>query len=269
MRLPRPPGGLPVHGSVAVITGASSGIGAAAAVEFARRGALVIAVARRADRLSDTVAECRRAGGRAEALALDVTDPEAPVRIRAEADRFGGVDVVVHSAGTGLHQPVLQTSAEEVQALVDVHLLAPIRLTTGLLPGMLERGHGAIVTITSISAALPAPGETAYGAVKAALARWTHGLATELHGTGVHACAVAPGPIDTELWDHVGRHYRGHLFPPQVVAQAVIRSVEHGGVQRHVPRRFGIVATGYVLAGAPVRAGVRLYSRLSGDGADG
>lgn len=229
----------------------------------------MIAVARRADRLAEVEARCRGVGGSAQGLALDVTSADAAQRIKDLGDSYGGVDAVINNAGTGLHRPVTCTTAEQVQQLLDVHFLAPIRLTAALLPGMLERHRGAIVTITSISAELPAPGETAYGAVKAALARWTHGLATELHGTGVHACEIAPGPIDTEIWEHVGRHYRGRLYPPELVAEAVVRGVQRGGVQLHVPRRFRFVAGSYALAGRPVRFGVRWYARRSGQMAMG
>lgn len=255
---------MPIRGAFVVVTGASSGIGAATAVEFARLGAVVLAVGRRPDRLAATVASCEASGGSAQALPLDVTSPQAAEQISDVGERHGGVDVVVNNAGSGLHQPVSCTTAEQVQQLLDVHLLAPIRLTTRLLPGMLERRRGAIVAISSISAVLPAPGETAYGAVKAAVGRWTHGLAVELHGSGVHAYEIAPGPIDTEIWEHVGRHYPGRLYPPEVVAQAVVRAVQGGGVRHYVPRRFGLAATSYALAGPPVRAGVRWYARYSG-----
>lgn len=255
---------LSLRGAVVVVTGASSGIGAATAVAMAGRGAKVLAVGRREERLRETVDACRRAGGEATALRADVTSPDSPSLIADAAERLGDPDVVVHNAGIGLHRPITSTDADEVEALFEVHVLAPVRITATLLPGMLERRRGAIVTITSISAFVPAPGEAAYGAAKAALARWTHGLAVELAGTGVRACSVSPGPIATEIWEHVGRHYPGRLFPPETVAAAVVRAAERGGVQRHAPRRFAIAATAYPLAGGAVRAGVRVYSRLTG-----
>jgi short-subunit dehydrogenase len=256
--------GLTLRGSVAVVTGASSGIGAATAVDFARRGALVVAVARRAERLAATVEQCRAAGGTALAVTLDVTEAGAVEAIASTASRFGEVDVLVHNAGTGLHRSIMQTGPEDVRDLLEVHLMAPIKLTRAFLPGMLSRRRGAVVTVGSISAVLPAPGEASYGAAKAALTRWTHGLATELAGTGVRAAVVSPGPIDTEIWEHVGRHYRGRLFPAESVSAAIVRSVERGGVQHYVPRRFAVVAAAYPVAGAAMRVGVRAYARVSG-----
>jgi short-subunit dehydrogenase len=255
---------LSLQGAVVVVTGASSGIGAATAVAMARRGARVVAVARREGRLGETVAACRAAGGDGVALCADVTDPDTPARIAEAAGRLGCVDVVVHNAGVGLHRPITATDVADVEALFAVHVLAPVRITAALLPAMLERHRGVIVTITSISGFVPAPGEAAYGAAKAALSRWTHGLAVELAGTGVRACSVSPGPIATEIWDHVGRHYSGRLFPPETVADTVVRAVERGGVQRHAPRRFAFAAAAYPLAGGAVRTGVRIYSRLTG-----
>jgi short-subunit dehydrogenase len=254
--------GLSLDGSVVVVTGGSSGIGAATAVACARRGARVLAVARRADRLAEVVAACRAVGGPALAVPADVTTPDAARMIAAAADaEFGPVDVLVNNAGGGLHRPAGATTPAEVEALFAVHVLAPIRLTAAVLPGMLERGRGSIVNVTSISAFIPAPEEAVYGAAKAALSRWSHGLATELAGTGVRVAAVSPGPIDTEIWDHVGRDYAGRLFPAALVAAAVVDAVERGRTQVTVPRRYGVPAALYPLAGAAVRLGVRRFAR--------
>jgi short-subunit dehydrogenase len=246
---------------VAVVTGASSGIGAAVAVAAARRGARVAAVARRADRLADVVAACEAFGVPALAVAADVTEPDAADRIAAAAEeKLGPVDLLVNNAGGGLHRPAVSSSPAEAEALFAVHVFAPMRLAGRLLPGMLARRRGAVVNIGSISAAIPAPQEAVYGAAKAALTRWSHGLATELAGTGVHVATVSPGPIDTELWDHVGRTHNGRLYPAALVAEAVVDAVERGRTQVTVPRRFGVPGALYPLAGAAVRAGVRRFA---------
>jgi short-subunit dehydrogenase len=125
---------------------------------------------------------------------------------------------------------------------------------------MVARGRGSIVNVTSVSGYVPTPGEPAYGASKAALSRWSHGLAVELHGTGVHVGVLSPGPIDTEIWDHTGNEYSGKLYPATVVADAVVRMIEKGVVHQTVPRRFGLVSAVYPLVGRPFRWGLRRYA---------
>jgi Short-chain dehydrogenases of various substrate specificities len=123
-----------------------------------------------------------------------------------------------------------------------VNFFAPVYLATAALPHMLERRRGAVINVTSVAGYVPNPGESAYGAAKAALSLWTHGLAVDLHDTGVQATVVSPGPIDTEIWSlDEELSYAGKLYPPQVVADAVADAVEKGWVHRTVPRRYGLV----------------------------
>ena len=245
-----------LRGATAVVTGASSGIGAATAEALAAAGADVIALARRADRLAQTVERCP--GGRL--LALDVADPKVPQRV---LDAAGGrVDVLVNNAAMALHRPAHDCTAEEVARLFDVNFHAVVRLTLVVLPGMRARGRGAVVNVTSVSGHLPNPREAAYGASKAALSRWSHGLALDLAGTGVQVCEVSPGPIDTEMWDAVGRAtYPGRLHPPEAVAQAVVTAVRTGRVHATAPRRYGVPAALYPLLGPPMRWGLRRYGQ--------
>src|SRR5207237_49696 len=122
-------------------------------------------------------------------------------------------------------------TADDVERLMAVNFFAPVYLTTTALPGMLERGLGAVVNVTSVAGYVPNPGESAYGAAKAALSLWSHGLAVDLHGTGVQVTVVSPGPIDTEIWSlDEELSYMGKLYPPQVVADAVADAVEKGWV---------------------------------------
>ena len=129
---------------------------------------------------------------------------------------------------------------------------------------MLERRSGSIVNVTSVAGAVPNAGESAYGASKAALARWSHGLAVDLHGTGVHVGVLSPGPIDTEIWSlDEELAYAGRLFPPAVVAEGVTRMVEREQVQATVPRRYGAVGVLYPLLGRPMRWGMRRHEARS------
>jgi short-subunit dehydrogenase len=246
---------------VAVVTGASSGIGAAVAVDLARRGARVVGVARRAERLDEVVTACRAHSPESIAHVADVSAREACERtVRAAEERFGRVDIVVNNAGISVHKDAARTSVDDIEHVMAVNFFGPVFLTMAALPGMLARRSGAIVNVTSVAGYVPNAKESAYGASKAALSRWTHGLAVDLHGSGVSAGVVSPGPIDTEIWSlDEELSYRGKLFPPQVVAAGVARVIERGLTHLTVPRRYGAVGALYPLLARPMRWGIRRY----------
>jgi short-subunit dehydrogenase len=125
---------------------------------------------------------------------------------------------------------------------------------------MLERRRGALINVTSVSGYVPNPKEAVYGASKAALSRWSHGLSVDLHGTGVHVGVLSPGPIDTEIWLSEGEEpYKGKLYPPSMVADGIIRMIEKEITHMTVPRRFGAVGALYPLVAQPMRWGMRRY----------
>jgi short-subunit dehydrogenase len=246
---------------VAIVTGASSGIGAAVALDLARRGARVVAVARRGDRLAATVEKCRAHSPESVAHAANVSSGEACAEVvKATEARFGRVDILVNNAGISIHKHAVDTRADEVERVMAVNFFGPVHLTMAALPGMLERATGSIVNMTSVAGYVPNPGESAYGASKAALSRWSHGLAVDLHGTGVHVGVLSPGPIDTEIWSlDEALSYHGKLHPPEVVAESVARMIERGLTHQTVPRRYGAVGALYPLLGRPMRWGMRQY----------
>ena len=248
-------------GRVAVVTGASSGIGAAIATELAGRGARVVAVARRADRLAEVVETCRASSPDSIAHPADVSSRPACEEIIATTEvRFGRVDILVNNAGISIHKNAARTSVEEIERLMAVNFFAPVYLSMAALPGMLERRDGSIVNVTSVAGYVPNPGESAYGASKAALSRWSHGLGVDLDGTGVHVGVVSPGPIDTEIWSlDEEQSYTGKLYPPQVVAEAVAKTIERRVTHLTSPRRYGAVGALYPLIGRPMRWGIRRY----------
>lgn len=241
-----------IPGAVAVVTGASSGIGRAVAVELAARGATVVGVARRELELERTLGTCRRHQPASFALVADVAVPADCRRVGAEVgERLGRADILVNNAGIPLHRDVRDTSPEDVEAVMRVNFLGPVHLTARFLPGMLERRRGSIVNVGSVAGQVPNPKEAAYGASKAALAHWTHGLAVDLHGSGVHVGLCSPGPIDTEIWakNVVPSSYYGRKFPAGMVAAGVAAMIEKELVQLTVPRRFGAVGPLYGLPG--------------------
>lgn len=248
-----------IAGTTAIVTGASSGIGEATAVELARRGAHVVAAARRVERLERTVARCREAGGTAEARPLDVTDRAACEAAVAAFDP----DVVVNNAGISLRKHAARTTTDDIERVLAVNLRGAVYLANAALPGMLARHRGAIVNVSSVAGAVPNPREAAYGATKAALIHWTHGLALDLRGTGVHVGVVIPGPIDTGIWDTLDEEasWTGALYPPEEVARAVATVIGREEVQRTVPRRFGSVGALYPLLQRPMRWGLLRFDR--------
>jgi len=251
-----------IRGRVAVVTGASSGIGATVAADLARRGATVVAVARHKEKLDEIVDACRTTSPKSTACAADIsTRAECERVIRTVEQDLGRVDVLVNNAGISIHRNAARTTADDVETLMAVNFFAPVYLTTAALPGMLERKQGAVINITSVAGYVPNPGEAAYGAAKAALNLWTHGLAVDLHDTGVQCTVVSPGPIDTEIWSlDEELSYTGKLYPPQVVADAVADAVDKGWVHRTVPRRYGLVGAMYPVIGRPMRWGLRRFA---------
>ena len=249
-----------IRGSVALVTGASSGIGAAIARDLAARGATVVGVARRAAELEAVIADCP--GGHAHVA--DVSDrAAAEAAVRDSHDRYGRVDIVVNNAGISLHKPAQLTTTDDIERVMSVNFLGAVYVAQAALPGMLERRRGSIVNITSVAGYLPNPGESAYGASKAALSLWSHGLSVDLHGTGVHVGVVSPGPIDTEIWakDEFESSYTGRMFPASVVADAVADVIEHETVHRTTPRRYGAVGALYPVLGRPMRRGLIEFER--------
>jgi NAD(P)-dependent dehydrogenase (short-subunit alcohol dehydrogenase family) len=206
------PMGENLTGSVALVTGATSGIGRATAVTLAGRGAHVLVHGRNAARADEVVAEIGEAGGKAEVLLGDLGTVDD---VRSLADRAGHVDILVNNASLfpiGGLTP--QTPAADINAAFAVNVRAPFLLVAALAPAMAARGHGAIVNVLSMVAELGVPGLGLYGASKAALGLLTRSWAAEFGPLGVRVNAVSPGPTRT-------RGTAGSIeFIEQIAAQA-------------------------------------------------
>jgi short-subunit dehydrogenase len=234
-------------GKVVVITGASTGIGAAAARKFADEGATVALIARSADVLEKVAADIRGSGGTAHAFPADVSDPRACAEVLGlVAEAFGGIDVLVNNAGKNTRGPVEQVDPGELRQIIEVNLIAPIVLCRFVLPYLRERGRGAIVNVASIAGQTPLPGEAAYSASKFGLRGFTFALREELAGTSITVGAVSPGPVDTgfimdELDEVPNMVFATPMSTAEEVARQVLDSAADGAQERTIP-----VMTGYM-----------------------
>lgn len=225
--------------TIAVVTGASSGIGAATARALAAQGATVIAVARRADRLADVVGECRENAPGSDYIACDLRDEAAATALCDEIwERFGAIDVLVNNAGVPMRRQVTALTMAEVDEVLHLNYRIPVAMTLAVLQRMVRRARGTIVNVSSLGGRLGVSGEAAYCASKFALCGFTEAASMDLAGTGVELRLILPGPIDTEVWDQPGQDpaaYDGELFAPAIVADAIVASLSSPQIEHYVP----------------------------------
>jgi short-subunit dehydrogenase len=247
-------------GKVALVTGASSGIGRASAVALARAGARVLAHGRAGDRLAALAAEID-----AVPLPADLSDPSAVRGLaRAALDTAGRVDVLVNNAGIGWAGPFTGMGDEDVPRLVAVNLVAPIELTRALLPAMLARREGHLMFVGSIAGRMGVAEEAVYAATKAGLDTFAESLRFEVHGTGVAVGVLIPGVVDTAFFERRGQPYerrRPRPLPAGTVADALVRSVRAGTADRYAPRWLRLPVA---VRGAAPGAYRRLATRFGG-----
>jgi short-subunit dehydrogenase len=220
---------------VAVVTGASSGIGEAVARKLAAEGLRVVLVARRRERLETLAEEIRKAGGVASIFTADLTQEADRVRLCGQA---GAADVLVNNAGLGWYGYGAEMSWKTAREMLQVNVEAVVQLSLCFLSNMRQRNSGHIINIGSISGSLPSQGIALYGATKAFLDNFTTALHRELAGTGVRVCVVRAGPVRTEFGEAALLHENGlHVPTEKVGVTAEIVAKRIWAVIRH-PRRL-------------------------------
>ena len=227
-----------LKGKTVVVTGASSGIGRAAAIEMARRGAHLVLAARSADQLSSVAEECRRLGVRAEAVTTDVTRREDCENLAVTA---GAVDVLVNNAGFAVFDPIVSARLEDLESMMRTNYFGAVNCTQAILPGMLARRSGTIVNVASIAGLMGYARMGGYCATKFALVGFSEALRDEVIGRGVRVALVCPGTTETNFFmtaDRTKMPGASRLMPavrPEVVARAIANAAADGRHRRLMP----------------------------------
>jgi uncharacterized protein len=237
-----------VRGRIALVTGASSGIGRDTAIDLARRGATVAICARRTDRLEETLARCREHAPACRAYACDVRDREQIRRTAAAArSDLGPIDVLVNNAGIGAYHLFTQAPDEEFEDLMRVNFFSALWFTREIVPGMVERRTGAVVFVSSFAGRVATWRHTAYSASKFAMTGLAEALHYELASSGVHVAVIYPGVIATELFDKgPGFDHLRHVVEPQrlgteVVTRAIAKAIEKERFEVFAPGRYELI----------------------------
>jgi uncharacterized protein len=236
---------------VVLITGASSGLGAAVAREAARQGYDLALTARRADRLEELAKECRSDGVDVLVVPADLSDPDAPASIVAQTvDRFGGLDVLINNAGFGLPTLFTDGDPKEIRRQMEVNFVAPVLLARHSALFLIER-TGVVINIGSAITSVSTPSLGVYGSTKAGLAYFNTALRRELGTKGVHVCLVEPGPIKTDFFNEIAplKAHQGYnpfldapiglvTAPVDKAARRIVGLIRRPVRRLSVPRRF-------------------------------
>jgi len=228
-----------LENAVCLVTGASSGIGRAAALALAAAGARVVPLGRDRDALEQLpMAD--------SAIVADLAREGEAARAAEDAlAAFGRVDVLVNNAGIGWAGPLVEIEREDAERLVAVNLMAPLLLARAVLPPMLEERRGWIVNVGSIVGHVGVRDEAVYAATKGGLVAFSYSLRQELAGTGVGVSLVSPGVIDTRFFERRGAPYtrrRPRPLPPERVAEAIVEAIRRERAEIFVPRWLALPA---------------------------
>lgn len=239
-----------VRGKHVVVTGGSRGIGENMARDFSRRGAKVTVVARNVDALNRVAVDIS-----GNAVVADLTDDSVVDTLIETIERLHGpIDVLVNNAGLETSTAFAVEDDREIRAVARVNLEVPMMLTRHVLPGMLQRGSGHLVFVSSLAGTAGFPGMSVYGATKAGILNFVNGLSRELKATEVNITVLAPGPVNTDMWDAiedrrssvhdvVNRFQKLHLIPtadPVTIAHRTVTAVVKNKPFVRDPKRLSI-----------------------------
>lgn len=234
-----------IDGARVLLTGASSGIGAAAARLLAARGATVGIVGRRAELLSKVLDDCRRDSPACCMWVADLGDLGRAESLVDEAwEQMGGLDVLINNAAVPKRRAVTALTAAEVEDTMRVNFLAPARMTLRVLPRMLAGSGGVVVNVASMGGRLGIAHEAAYCASKFALTGWSESMAIDLHASNVAVRLIQPGPIDTDIWDRPGEDpalFDIPKLPPELVAEGIIEAIRGEQFEHYLPDLKAVV----------------------------
>lgn len=222
-------------GQVALITGASSGIGRAIALTFLGEGADLVVVARRAERLNALAAEAQRMGRACRLVTGDVREEDTASRAtQAVLDHFGKLDLLVNNAGVGIYKQLEETSPDEYDTLMDSNMRSTFLFTRYVVPVLTRQGSGFIINISSMAGVMGFPGEAVYCATKFAQVGFTQALDRELRPRGIRVGVICPGGVKTEFAIGTGRTEEGvaasgMLEPEDVAEAALLMATQRGG----------------------------------------
>ncbi|WP_018132489.1 SDR family NAD(P)-dependent oxidoreductase [Effusibacillus pohliae] len=230
-----------LKGRVALITGASSGIGWETALAFAARGSLLAVAARSQHRLQELAAIIENNGGQCLPVPVDVTDPGSVYTMAQKViDRYGRIDVLVNNAGFGVFAPVLEADMQDIVGMMDVNYFGVVRCIQAVVPHMVRQAKGCVVNVGSMAGFVAAPTHGGYAATKFAVIGLSEALREEVREHGVKVITINPGPIDTPFFERadiqkIPRVAQRFMQKPDRVARAIVRAVEQEIPQVMVP----------------------------------
>jgi short-subunit dehydrogenase len=237
-----------IRGRVALVTGASSGIGRATAIDLARRGATLAICARRTDRLEEALRECQDHSPRSRAYPCDVRDREQIRTTIARAQRdLGPIDILINNAGAGAYNLFTEACDEEFEELMRANYFSALYFTREVMPSMVERHTGAVVFVSSFAGRIATWRHTAYSASKFAMTGLAEALYYEVKSRGVHVAVIYPAVIRTELFDkgpgfeHLRHVVEPQLHGPEVVTRAIAKAIEKERFELFAPGRYAII----------------------------
>ncbi|OPH60253.1 oxidoreductase [Paenibacillus ferrarius] len=233
-----------ISNKIVLITGASSGIGAEMARQFAAKGAIPILTARSTDKLEDIAASLQ---GQNAVYAMDVTQTEQVNEVIEQViARFGRIDILVNNAGYGIFESFAGAPFAHFEEMMNVNYLGIVRVTQAVLPPMLKAGSGHIVNIASMAGKIGSAKSTGYAATKHAVLGFTNSLRQELMRTGISVTAINPGPIATPFFDKAdpsGNYVKNiswFMLKPEKVVKVMIKAIERNHSERDLPFVAGV-----------------------------